>query len=59
MTNQTLTLMRMILLVLIVLSLGLTGYIYFQTTRFNFAGLLVAIGCLVVFLVTGKQSSGK
>jgi len=60
MANQTLNIMRVILLVLIVLLLGLTAYKYFQTGKFNFESVFAALACLVFFLITGrKQVPGK
>ena len=60
MANQALNIVRMILLVLIVLLLGLTVYLYFKTGKFNFGSVVSALGCLVFFLITGrKQVSGK
>jgi len=60
MTNQALNLVRMVLLVLILLLLGLTGYQYFRTGKFNFGSVVAALGCLVFFLITGrKEGSGK
>jgi hypothetical protein len=60
MTNKSLGSMRMVLLVLIVLLFGLTAYLYFQTGKFSFASVVIALGCLVVFLVSGRQgASGK
>ena len=60
MTDRTLNLVRMILLVLVILLLASTAYLYFQTGKFNFASVVGALGCLVIFLVTGrKQGPGK
>lgn len=60
MTNKALNVMRMVLLALIVLLFGLTAYLYFQTGKFNFASFVVALGCVVILLVTGRKgASGK
>ena len=60
MTNKSLNLMRTVLLALIVLLFGLTAYLYFQTGKFNFASFVVALGCTVILLITGRKgSSGK
>ena len=60
MANQALNIARMVLLVLIVLLLGLTAYLYFRTGKFDFGSVIAALGCLVFFLITGrKQVSGK
>lgn len=59
MTNRTTNVMRMFLLVLVVLLLGLTAFLYFRTGKFNFSSVVGALGCLVIFLVTKpRQVSG-
>jgi hypothetical protein len=58
--NQTLKLARTILLVLIIILFGLTAYLYFKTGKFNFSTVVTALGCLVIFLITGlKGVSGR
>jgi CHASE2 domain-containing sensor protein len=60
MKNQTLKLARTILLVLVVILIGLTAYLYFKTGKFNFPPVVTALGCLVIFLITGQmRDSGK
>jgi uncharacterized membrane protein affecting hemolysin expression len=60
MTNQSLNAMRMVLLVLIVLLLCLTAYLYFKTGQLNFGSLVGALGCLAVLLITGRKgANGK
>jgi len=57
MTNQSLNLMRIVLLILIAVNFGLTAFLYFRTGKINFAGVTVALGCLVIFLVTGRKAA--
>jgi hypothetical protein len=60
MKNQTLKLARIILLVLVVILFGLTVYLYFKTGKFNFPPVVTALGCLAVFLITGRAGdSGR
>ncbi len=60
MKSQTLKVARTILLVLIVILFGLTAYLYFKTGKFDFPPAITALGCLVIFLITGvKGVSGK
>jgi hypothetical protein len=60
MTDRALNMVRMVLLVLSVLLLGVTAYLYLRTGEFNFGSFVVALGCLVIFLVTKRrQASGK
>jgi hypothetical protein len=56
MTNESMNLVRTVLLVLTVLVLGLTAYLYFQTGKFNFGSFGVALGCLLIFLTTRRVS---
>lgn len=55
MTPQNLNAMRMILFAVIVLLLLITVYSYFQTGKFNFSSVFIALGCLLIFLVTKKK----
>ena len=57
MTNQTLTLLRKILLVLAGMLLGATIALFFLTGKFNIAGAFFALGCLAVFLFTGRKQA--
>ena len=60
MTEQALRSIRMILLVLVVLLLGMTAYLYFQTGKLNLGSIIIALGCLMIYFVTArKQGSGK
>ena len=55
MTNQTLTLLRKMLLVLAGILLGATITLFFLTGKFNFAGAFIALVCLAVFLFAGRK----
>jgi hypothetical protein len=57
MTNRTTNVMRKVLPVVIVLLLGLTAFLYFRTGEFYFPSVVVALGCLVIFLVTKPGKS--
>lgn len=60
MANKSLNLVRMVLLVFIILLVGLTAYLYFQSGKFNFSSIVVALGCLLILLITGRKGdSGK
>jgi uncharacterized membrane protein len=55
MTSQGMNSVRTVLLVLAVLLLGLTAYLYFQSGKLNFASFVVALGCLLIFLITRRK----
>ena len=57
MTNETLNLIRMILLAAVVLILALTAILYFKTGEFYFAGFVVAGCCAVIVIITGRKGS--
>jgi hypothetical protein len=59
MKNQTLKVARTILLVLIIVLVGLTAYLYFKNGKFNFSPLVTALGCLVIFLITGQTGAAR
>ena len=59
MKNQTLKVARIILLVLIVVLVGLTAYLYFKTGKFDFPPLVAALSCLFIFLITGQAGAAK
>jgi hypothetical protein len=60
MTNRTMDSIRMILLILVVVLLGLTAYLYFETGKLNFGTVVVALGCLIIFFVTRRKDiAGK
>jgi len=59
MTNRTTNVVRMILLAAIIVILGLTAFLYFRTGEFYFPGVVVALVCLAIVLVTKpRQDSG-
>jgi hypothetical protein len=59
MKNQTLKAARIILLVLIVALVGMAAYLYVKTGKFDFPPLVAALGCLVIFLITGQTGAAK
>ena len=59
MASQSLGPARIVLLVLTVLLLGLAAYQYSQTGKLNFGSVVVALGCLVIFLITGRKHAGR
>ena len=59
MTNNSVNLMRMVLLGAIVLLFALTAYLYFQTGRFDFTSFIGAGILAVIFLVTGRKGSAQ
>lgn len=59
MKNQTLKVARIILLVLMVVLMGLTAYLYVKTGKFNFPPLVSALGCLFIFIMTGQVGAAR
>lgn len=59
MNPQNLNAIRTGLLVMVVLLLLMTAYLYFQTGKFNFSSVFVAMGCLLIFLVTKKKDTSN
>jgi putative effector of murein hydrolase len=59
MKNQTLKGARIILLVLVIILFGLTAYLYFKTGKFNFPPVVTALGCLMIFLLTGRARDSE
>jgi len=59
MTNRSINVMRMVLLVPIVVLLGLTALLYFRTGKFDLSSVVGAGLCLAVVIITKpKQVSG-
>ena len=48
---------RIVLLVVIVLLLLLPFGLYFYTGMFRISPLITALGCLLVFIITGKKKA--